>query len=183
MIIGYARLLARGQDIQEQVSTLLKLGVPEKNIYVDQIVYRDRYGTALKSIISNLEQSQVIYTTCLACLAPNLHSLIKILNTFHDAGAYLVSLSEGINTKDDDWLHKAAIAFDKFIADHHKASIVHHQQITKDSGKCIGRKRVILNITPSRVQSLLERGHTVTEIAKKYRVARSTIYRMLDRKD
>lgn len=180
--VGYARVSdADDQDPDFQIALLKKRGIPDENIFVDRASGRSMSRPRLKAALMLMEGrpgwTLVVYK--LDRLGRDAIGLMQLAKEFDDKGWNLVSLSDQIDTRTA--MGRAFFGFmaviaqleSDLISERTKAGVARR----REKGFFVGRKS---KLSPKQFEEiealLLERDDLkVADIAKRYKVAQSTI--------
>lgn len=185
MLIGYARVSTASQDLASQRQALASLGVESDNIYVDHGLTgtnRDRPG--LRQAIAAVREGDTFVVSKLDRLARSLPDARDIADELTRKGVTL-NLGGSLYDPNDPvgrLLFNVLGMVAEFEADLIRARTREGMAIAKAAGKLRGKKPKLSPAQEKHLVSLYRSGeHTTSEIAELFGVARSTVYRAVQR--
>lgn len=185
MKIGYARVSTAEQDLTAQVDALKALGVDEKHIHVDPgLTGTNRARPGLDKAMAAVRAGDVLVVTKLDRLARSIRDAHGIADELAEKG---VVLSIGASAYDpNDPMGKlmfnvlAMIA--EFEADLIRMRTREGMAVAKAKGRLRGKQPKLSKTQEKHLVELWQSGeHTSAELAKEFGVARSTVYRAVER--
>ena len=184
-IIGYARVSTNEQDLTAQRYGLAALGVPEDRIYVDHGLTGTEQGTARTSRSPRRRPGRRHprrHQTRPACPSlPDARDIIEDLTKRN------VKLSIGGSVHDPTdpvgrLLFNVLAMVAEFESDLIRARTREGMQVAKAKGRLRGKQPKLSKTQEAHLVSLYKGGqHTTAEIAELFKVARSTVYRIVQR--
>jgi DNA invertase Pin-like site-specific DNA recombinase len=183
VLVGYARVSTRDQTINLQHDALRSAGC--KRIFADRGVsgsIRQRRGLA--RALASLKTGDTLIVWKLDRLGRSLAHLVQTIEELGLRGINFRSLSDPIDTESAGGrlvLHiMAALAeFERSLnSERTRAGMV----AAKRRGQTLGRKPVLSSEQIMRALRLRREGYTMSEVARRLYVARSTLYLALERK-
>jgi DNA invertase Pin-like site-specific DNA recombinase len=183
--IGYARVSTTDQDLTVQRQALSTLGVPTDRIYVDHgLTGTNRERPGLREALAACRAGDTLVVTKLDRLArsvPDARDIIKDLTS----RKVRLSINGSIHDPEDPvgrLLFNVLAMVAEFEADLIRARTREGMQIAKAKGRLRGKQP---KLSPTQEKHLIETHragtHTTTEIAELFNVARSTVYRIIQR--
>ena len=187
MLIGYARVSTSGQDVAAQRDGLLALGVADRDIYVDHgMTGTNRARPGLREALAACRQGDTLVVTKLDRLARSLRDATDIAEELTMKGVAL-NLGGAVHDPTDPvgrLLFNVLGMVAEFEADLIRSRTREGMAIAKAAGKLRGRKPKLNPSQEKHMVNLYRAGaHTTSEIAALFDVARSTVYRALQRAD
>lgn len=185
MLIGYARCSTNSQDLTAQRNALAAAGVDPDAVYVDHGLTgtkRDRPG--LREALAACRGGDTLVVTKLDRLARSLPDARDIADELIRKG---VSLNLGGSIYDPSdpvgkLLFNVLGMVAEFEADLIRARTREGMAVAKAKGKLRGKKPKLSKSQEAHLVALHRAGeHTTTEIAEIFKVARSTVYRAIQR--
>ena len=185
LLIGYARVSTDAQDLTAQRDALPALGVAPERIYVDHGLtgtHRDRPG--LREALAACRAGDTLVVTKLDRLARSLPDARDIVD---DLTRRQVKLNLGGSVHDPTdpvgrLLFNVLAMVAEFEADLIRARTREGMKVAKAKGRLRGKQP---KLTPTQEAHLVELHrageHTSSELAELFNVARSTVYRALQR--
>jgi DNA invertase Pin-like site-specific DNA recombinase len=179
--LGYARVSTDDQDYQGQVDSLRGLGCTE--IFAEKVSGKDKDGRPkLNEMIRFARKDDVVHVMKLDRLARNVRDALDIADQLQAKGAGLVIHDIGgmdINSDVGRLIYTVLAAVAemerKRIRQRQAEGIAH----AKARGKHLGRSP---SLTPAQVKEIRRRvkaGEAKRQLAKEYKVSRTTLYRVL----
>lgn len=185
LLVGYARCSTDEQDLTAQRDGLARLGVPVDRVYVDHGrsgTNRDRPG--LRQALAAVRAGDTLVVTKLDRLA---RSVVDARNVIDELTAAGVRLSIGGSVHDPAdpvgrLLFNVLSMVAEFEADLIRARTREGMAIARAKGRLRGRSPK-LSVTQERhlVELHTAGAHTSAELAELFGVARSTVYRAIER--
>ena len=183
--VGYARVSTNEQDLTVQQNQLAALGVPADLIYTDHGLTgtnRDRPG--LHQALAAVRDGDTFVITKLDRLARSLPDARDILEELTKKNVKL-SIGGSIHDPSDPvgrLLFNVLAMVAEFESDLIRARTREGMQIAKAKGRLRGKQPKLSRAQEAHVVALHRAGqHTTTEIAELFKVARSTVYRIIQR--
>lgn len=184
MLIGYARVSTRDQDLAAQVDGLGRLGVEQRRIYTDKLTGRNADRPGLREAIAATRRGDVFVVTKMDRLGRSVPDLRDITRDLHTRG---VTLQLGSTTYDPgDPFGKfflttlAAVA--EFEADMISMRTKEGLEVARAKGRLRGKPPSLSLRQEAKLLDDHESSrYTVAELAEDYGVSRATVYRSLDR--
>ena len=179
MKIGYARVSTRDQNLDAQVDALKEAGA--KKLFTEKQSGKSRKRTELEKMLEQLREGDVVVVTKYDRLARSLPDLLSIVATIRDKGAGFKSLGEDIDTTTPS----GRLIFHVFasIAEFERERIVErtHEGLTaaRKRGRVGGRPKALAPEAVEDVKRMRDvELRPIAEIARVFKVSRSTIYRV-----
>lgn len=183
MLIGYARVSTRDQDLTAQLEALQALGVDVDRCYVDKGLTgtnRDRPG--LREALAACREGDRLVVTKLDRLARSVRGAADISAELTDRGVAL-SIAGNVHDPRDPvgkLLFNVLAMVAEFEADLIRQRTREGMAIAKAKGKLKGRKPKLSAAQQALVRTLSAKGeHTQAEIAGLVGVSRTTVQRVL----
>ena len=185
MLIGYARVSTNTQDLTAQREALAAAGVDPDAIYVDHGftgTQRDRPG--LGKALAACREGDTLVVTKLDRLARSLPDARDIADELTRKGVAL-NLGGSVYDPQDPvgkLLFNVLGMVAEFEADLIRARTREGMAVAKAKGRLRGKQPKLSKAQEAHLVSLHRGGvHTTTEIAELFGVARSTVYRAIQR--
>ena len=185
MLIGYARVSTNDQDLTAQKNALAALGVSLQKTFTDQgLTGTNRARPGLREALAACRAGDTLVVTKLDRLARSLRDAKDIVD---DLTLREVKLSIGGSVHDPTdpvgrLLFNVLAMVAEFEADLIRARTREGMQVAKAAGRLRGKQP---KLSPAQEKHLVEvhqRGeHTTAQIAELFSVARSTVYRAIQR--
>lgn len=185
MLIGYARVSTIEQDLTVQRDALIALGVEERNIHVDHgLTGTNRARAGLGEALAACREGDTLVVSKLDRLARSLPDARDIADELAAKGVRL-SLGGSLYDPTDPvgrLLFNVLGMVAEFEADLIRARTREGMAIARAKGRLRGKKPKLSPAQEAHLVSLHRDGaHTSAELAELFGVARSTVYRALER--
>jgi len=185
MLIGYARVSTSGQDVAAQRDGLKALGVDDDHVHVDHgLSGPTRARPGHREALAACRAGDVLVVTKLICLARWLRDATDIADEVTKKGV-ADNLGGAVYDPIDPvgrLLFNVLGMVAEFKADFIRDRTREGMAIAKAAGKLRGRKP---KLTASQAKHLVQLhrsgAHTTSEIAELFGIARSTVYRAIQR--
>jgi DNA invertase Pin-like site-specific DNA recombinase len=185
VLIGYARVSTDGQDLTAQRDALTAMGVPDERIYVDHGLTgsnRDRPG--LREALAACRDGDTLVVTKLDRLARSLPDARDIVADLTSRGVKL-NIGGSIHDPADPvgkLLFNVLAMIAEFEADLIRLRTREGMKVAKAKGRLRGKQPKLKPKQETHLIELHAAGqHTTTELAELFGVARSTVYRAIQR--
>lgn len=188
-VYAYVRVSAKDQNEDRQLLAIEKLGIPEKNIFVDKQSGKDFNRPKYKKMIKRLKPNDLLYVKSIDRLGRNYEDIIeqwKILTK--DKGIDIVVLDMPLldtrQGKDllGTFISDLVLQILSFVAESERDNIKQRQregiEAAKKRGVIFGRPRKEI---PNEVfQKYLLHEIEINDVLNKYSVSEATFYRRLN---
>jgi len=185
--IGYARVSTDGQDLTAQRNALVALGVEADRIYVDHGftgTNRDRPG--LREAMAACRSGDMLVVTKLDRLARSVTDARDIVDELTRRQVKL-NLGGSVHDPTDPvgrLLFNVLAMVAEFEADLMRARTREGMAVARAKGRLRGKKPKLSSKQEAHLVELWQAGqHTTAELAELFNVARSTVYRAIQRAD
>jgi DNA invertase Pin-like site-specific DNA recombinase len=185
LLIGYARVSTDTQDLTAQREGLQALGVPPERMYVDHGLtgaHRDRPG--LREALAACRTGDTLVVTKLDRLARSLPDARDIVDDLTKHGVKL-NLGGSVHDPTDPvgrLLFNVLAMIAEFEADLIRARTREGMKVAKAKGRLRGKQPKLTSTQEAHLVELHRAGtHTSSELAELFSVARSTVYRAIQR--
>lgn len=187
---GYARISSKEQvknsSLESQKAELIKLGVPEENIYLeigsatDEIQNRPIFFKLINQI---LKEGDLLAVTKLDRCSRNTLSFLQLKNLLAEKGVafWVLDLPRDYleNSPSSQLISTALAAIAEFETARRRERQLQGIEAAKEKNVYTGRKSVITKDLIKTVEKYKNLGVSVTEIARITGKSRSTIYKVL----
>lgn len=183
MLIGYARVSTKDQDLSLQLEALEKAGCEQ--IYREKESGKSAQRPQLKKMLSQLRKGDVVVVWKLDRLARSIRDLIELVNKMHQDGVELKSLHDQIDTKTPQGkftfhLFAAMAEFERdLISERTKAGL----ESARAQGRIGGRPKGLTQRAQHKAmlaeRLYLENDLSTTEICEQLSISRGTFYNYL----
>ena len=195
MIYGYIRVSSDKQTVENQRFEIINFCKREE-VTIDGWIEETISGTksynkrALGRLLKRVKKDDVIICAEISRLGRNLFMVMEILNICLNKGCKVWSIKDGYRLGDDIQSKVLAFAFGlsaeierNLISQRTKEAL----QRKKAEGVILGRRKGSTNSTPNkkclqnteRINRLLNKGCSLSKIAKLLKISRGTLYRYL----
>ena len=183
--VGYARVSTNQQDLTAQRNGLAALGVPEDRIYTDHgLTGTNRARPGLREAIAAVRAGDTLVVTKLDRLARSVPDARDIVEELTKKNVKL-SIGGSVHDPTDPvgrLLFNILAMVAEFEADLIRARTREGMQVAKAKGRLRGKQPKLSKSQEAHLVSLYKGGqHTTAEIAELFKVARSTVYRIVQR--
>lgn len=183
MFRGYARVAPHGDDPSEQRGRLHAAGVDDGRIRVERSTGTRGPRPELETLLDELEAGDVLVVTGLERLASSVLHLVTIGTRLQAAGAELRSLDEDLDTRAPSGA--GVLATLDLLAGLQRTLVSRSTRAGLDAARSRGRRggrppRLDAEASAT-ARRLYEEGRSVTEIAERLGVPRTTLYGHLHR--
>lgn len=183
--IGYARTSTVDQKagLVAQVRDLVAAGCAERDIHVEQVSAKSLDARVKLDLVLNhiLRPGDVLVATKIDRLARSIRDLVGIIDRVHGAGAHLNVLSLG-STDPATPMGKLLVTILGAIAEFEREIMLERQAEgiakAKAEGKYVGRQPTARK-RAAEVQALKAEGVGPAEIARRLKIGRASVYRIL----
>jgi DNA invertase Pin-like site-specific DNA recombinase len=184
-LIGYARCSTAEQDLSAQRQGLHDLGVPSDRVYVDHgLTGTNRERPGLREAMAACREGDTLVVAKLDRLARSVPDARDILSELTARGVKL-QLGASVHDPNDPvgrLLFNVLAMVAEFEADLIRSRTREGMAIAKAKGRLKGKPPKLTRAQEVHLVALHTAGqHTSAELAELFQVARSTIYRALER--
>lgn len=189
MIYGYMRVSTTKKDeggefVQSfdlQRDALLEAGIQGKNIFEDRASGALASRPGLDALMAKIKPGDVIVVWKLDRLGRNAKNLLEIAENCRKMNVGIRSIQDGIDTsgKFGQFLLTILAAVAELERENISERVTAGMSAARRSGVRLGRKNKLSPSARLDVIDSIASGKSVSEIARRYRVNRSTIYEML----
>lgn len=185
MIIGYARVSTNDQNLDMQIEAIKKYAA-EKGEPVEIYSEKESGGKAdrkeLEHAIKAAQQGNTFVVYKLDRLARSTKQLYDVTDQLSKKGVHFVSLKDD-NLDTTTAAGKAMFGMLAVFAEFERSIIQERTKSGLDAARRRGRKGgrpALKESTKRSIITLFEQGHSASDIAKEYGIARSTVYKILN---
>lgn len=185
MLIGYARCSTDNQDLTAQRDALTALGVKPNRIYVDHgLTGRNRDRPGLREALAACRSGDTLVVTKLDRLARSLTDARNIVEELTEAGIKL-NIGGSIHDPNDAigrLLFNVLGMIAEFESDLIRMLTREGMKVAKAKGRLRGKQPKLSATQETHLVELWRAGkHTSAQLAELFSVARSTVYRAVQR--
>jgi DNA invertase Pin-like site-specific DNA recombinase len=178
-LFGYARVSTSQQSLELQMASLKKAGVKENRIFSDKLSGKNTNREGLNLLQVKVEEGDVILVTKLDRLGRDTADMIQLIKDFDNMGVSIRFLDDGIST--EGTIGKMEVTILAAVAQAERQRILERTNEGRidaiSKGIKFGRKR---SINRSKVLEQRRQGLSAIQIAKNFKIARSTVYKLLN---
>jgi DNA invertase Pin-like site-specific DNA recombinase len=181
MLVGYARVSSKDQELDRQVDILVNTGVDERNIYREKISGTKRERPELERMIDGLRDGDVVIVDELTRLSRSSKDLFVLVERIQARGANIKSVKESwldTTTAQGKLVFTIFAGLSQFERDLTSDRTKEGLRAAKARGRCGGRPSKRSEKAAS-IVLLYQGGVQITKIASQTGVSRSTVYRAL----
>ncbi len=185
MIIGYARVSTKDQNLALQIDALEKAGCDKENIFQEKVSGSKANRPELKKMIGQLRKGDVVVIWKLDRLGRSLRDLVNLVTEIQAKGAELKSLNDQIDTttahgKLTFHLFAALSEFERdIISERTRAGL----ESARARGRKGGRPKGLSKEAKDKAivaETLYKQGQmSINEICDHLSISRSTLYKYL----
>ena len=181
MKVGYARVSTTEQHEDRQLRTLEELGA--EKTYIDKLSGKDTNRPQLNEMLEFVREGDTVIVSEYSRLARSTKDLLNIIENLKAKNVSVVSHKENFDTSTPQG--KLMLTFFAGMAEFEREIMLQRQRegiaIAKEQGKYKGRKK----ITPppewkQLKEAFMTRKITLTDIAKRFKVSRNTVYKWIE---
>jgi len=185
VLIGYARVSTDEQDLTAQRDALAGLGVDPARVYVDHgLTGTNRERPGLREALAACRRGDTLVVTKLDRLARSLPDARDIADELTTREVKL-SLGTSVHDPADPvgrLLFNVLAMVAEFESDLIRMRTREGMKVAKAKGRLLGKKPKLTPRQEAHLVALHEAGeHTTSELAELFGVARSTVYRAVER--
>lgn len=184
MLVGYARVSTKDQDLRQQLEQLERAGC-------ERIVHGKHGGASrenerkLRELVDFIRDDDVVIVTKLDRLGRSLKAILQTIEEIHDKGAMLKTLDGAVDTSQDTPFSRAMVALIGTFAQLERDLIVSRTSEGRDAaakrGVKFGRKPSLSDEDQVRAIEMLQEGTSVRATATQLGTTRQTIYRVKEK--
>lgn len=181
MIRYYIRVSTVEQNIERQL-----LAYDEADeIYIDKMSGTTKERPELKRMLKELKKDDIVVVKSLDRLSRSTIDLLNISKEIEEKGAFLKIIDKGIetNTAIGKFFLTVLGAIAELEHENIRQRTAEGIRIAKEQGKFKGRKKGAIKIKGEdlkRFKKFLSLNMSITDLAKEFKVARSTVYRWIE---
>lgn len=178
-LFGYARVSTSQQSLDIQFKVLKGAGVKESRIFSDKGSGSNTNRKGLELLRLKVEDGDVVLVKKLDRLGRDTADMIHLIKEFEEQGVAVKFLDDGISTEGE--MGKMVVTILSAVAQAERHRILERtnegRQEAKLKGIRFGRKRTV---DRNQVLSMYSQGVGATAIANQLKIARSTVYKIID---
>ncbi len=183
MLVGYARVSTEGQNLDRQIDMLVEYGVDERNIYKEKMTGTKANRPELNNMINNLKDKDIVVISDLTRVSRSTKDLLMIVDKIKCKGASIKSIKDTwLDTTSDNPYNDFLLTVMSGMAQLERDLISQRTKEGLKSAKARGRnggRPSKINEKGDIVKILYDNGKSISDIAKKSDISRSTVYRIL----
>jgi len=178
-LFGYARVSTSQQSLDLQIKALKNAGVKASRIFTDKASGSSADREGLDLLRMKVEEGDVILVKKLDRLGRDTADMIQLIKEFDAQCVAVRFIDDGICTDGD--MGKMVVTILSAVAQAERQRILERtnegRQEAKSKGVRFGRRR---SIDRKRIHVMLSHGHGAKEIAREMKIARSTVYSVIN---
>lgn len=177
MLIGYARVSSKDQNLNLQTDELQKAGCSK--IFLDKISGMKKSRPGLDNALSYLRKDDTLVIWKLDRLGRNVNGLIQLVEKLNKEGVHFKSITDGIDTGTPAgrfFFHVMASLAQmerELLIERTKAGL----EAARKRGRVGGRKRAMTESKVEAAKKLLYEGMAAKDVAENLGVSIPTLYR------
>ena len=180
MLIGYVRVSTQEQNEQRQIVALKEKNVDK--IFTDKASGKNTERDALKEMLSFVRDGDTVITESISRVARSTRDLLNIIDILTHKKVEFISLKECIDTTTPQG--KFMLTVFAAMAELERDNILQRQKegiaIAKAKGKYKGGVKKLSEEQINEIKAVVnDRKTNITQLAKKYRITRQTIYNLI----
>ncbi|RSK46940.1 recombinase family protein [Bacillus canaveralius] len=179
MLIGYMRPHLQDLNCEIQLSNLTKMNC---EVIIAEEHSSPKQRTQLKNIVSHLKNNDKVVVTKLFTLADSTRHLVELLEEIDSKGAYILCLTEGIDTS-----NKSGYAFNDIVKHlvEFQSDVISEKtkkglSEAKENGVIAGRPRKPDKNVQRAIEMYQSKNYSLTQIKEETGISKSTLYRYLE---
>ena len=175
-LFGYACVSTSQQSLDVQVKALKDEGVRANRIFTDKVTGSHVNRDGLQMLRLKVEEGEVIRVMKLDRLGRDTADMIQLIKAFDDMGAAIRFLDDGIST--EGTMGKMVVTILSAVAQAERQWILERTNEGRLEAKGVkfGHKPTV---DKDKVRTLHSQGVGATEIARRLKIGRSTVYKIL----
>ena len=192
-VIAYVRVSTEMQTLENQEYEILNY-CRKSGLTIDRWVSESVSGTvslekrALGKVMRRMQKGDLIVCTELSRLGRNMLMVMSILNACSQKGVAIHTIKDGFDFSDS--INSKIIAFAFALAAEIERNLISQRTkealaVRKINGVRLGRppgrssQKDVFDRSKGEIMTLLENGHSIVSVAKKYRMHRNTLSRFI----
>lgn len=192
-VIAYVRVSTEMQTLENQEYEILNY-CRKSGLTIDRWVSESVSGTvslekrALGKVMRRMQKGDLIVCTELSRLGRNMLMVMSILNACSQKGVAIHTIKDGFDLSDS--INSKIIAFAFALAAEIERNLISQRTkealaVRKINGVRLGRppgrssQKDVFDRSKGEIMKLLETGHSIVSVAKKYRMHRNTLSRFI----
>lgn len=189
MELGYARVSTGKQDLDRQIDALTTAGIDPARIYLDKKSGATTNRPGLQTLLDYARGGDVIVVHTLDRLGRTVRDTLNLIHDLHERGVGVRNLADPIridSSNPDDPMAQLAVVLLALFGQMERTYAIeraaHARAVATTQGRQVGRPSVVTDASLALAVQLREHGATMSEIAAKTGLTRSTLYRHLPKR-
>jgi len=182
-IVGYARVSSVGQSLDVQLEKLAKASCSK--VYKEKRSGRQAENRPqLQAALEYVREGDVLVVSRLDRVARSVLDLAKIADLLRKKGVSLRVLDQGLDTSTSEGklMFNLLGAFAEFEADIRQERQADGIALAKRQGVKFGRKKALTTAQEERIRRMrAEEGFSIEQLAERFSISRSSVYRALQK--
>jgi DNA invertase Pin-like site-specific DNA recombinase len=187
MDLAYCRVSTTKQDLDRQLDTVSKLGIPPERIFVDKRSGSSTERPGLRALLGYARAGDVIVVHTLDRLGRTVRDTLNLIHDLQERGIGVRNLADPIridSSAADDPMAQLAVVLLALFAQMERTYAIeraaHARAVATAKGRRVGRPVTVDAHKLAWAEHLRdEEGNTIAEIVAKTGIARSSLYRHL----
>jgi DNA invertase Pin-like site-specific DNA recombinase len=176
-LIGYARVSTADQDLSAQLDALKDC---EKVFYGKLSGKSDDNIAKLDELINYVREGDVVVLTKLDRMGRSLNMILSTIQQLQQKGVQVKTIDGQVDTTSDNPMQRAMTQLLGVFAELEHSIIVDRLQSGRErTGRKGGRHKALCDVQCQSVLKLFKSGSSISELSRKYGVARATIHRVI----
>ncbi|WP_018142382.1 recombinase family protein [Alloscardovia criceti] len=182
MLVGYARVSTKEQNMNRQIDQLTQAGVDKRNIYQEKITGTTKNRPELTRMINELQEGDTVLIVELSRVSRSTKDMLDIIDDIKNKGAHIKSLHDTwLDTTDDNpmaaFLLTIMAALSQLERDQISSRVKEGLAAARKRGRKGGRPSTP-NSKVEAARAMRQGGMTIKSIMEQTRLSRSTVYRI-----
>lgn len=184
-LFGYARTSTKDQKLDLQIDALKKYGVPESNLFFEQMTGTRKDRPQLQEMFKYLRAGDTVVVWKMDRIGRSTQHLVEIMNEFKEKGINFVSMNESIDTSTPTGKLVFTIfaALAEFERDITVERVTAGLEAARARGREGGRPKKKKDVVDRAFKMYDSKMFSVEDILESTGMARSTFYKYLNERE